>query len=111
MRKTIWILSVVLVLCVVISTFAQNAAVPKDSKKLASLLFREDFKAGKEHEVQFTQDLLTNPNLELKKYGPGAKPGVADQSGLLISNEADPVTAECRHWSGQELCKEVGPSC
>ena len=67
MRKTIWILSVVLVLCVVISTFAQNAAVPKDSKKLASLLFREDFKAGKEHEVQFTQDLLTNPNLELKK--------------------------------------------
>ena len=102
MRKTIWTLSVVLVLGVVVSTLAQNAAVPKDSKKLASLLFREDFKAGSEHEVQFTQDLLTNPNLELKKYGPGAKPGVADQSGLLISNEADPVTGGMQTlvWTG-----------
>ena len=106
MRKTICILSVVLVLGVVLATFAvqgaQNAAVPKDSKNLASLLFREDFKAGKEHEVQFTQDLLTNPNLELKKYGPGAKLGSADQSGLLISNEADPVTGGMQTlvWTG-----------
>jgi hypothetical protein len=107
MRKTICILSVVLLLGLGLSTFArqgQNAppVVPKDSTKIASLLFREDFKVPKEHEVQFTPDLLTNPNLELKKYGPGAKPGNADQSGLLISIEGDPVTGKMQTlvWTG-----------
>ena len=102
MRKTICIVAVVLALGLVLSAFAQNAAVSKDSKNVLPLLFREDFKAGKEHEVQFTPDLLTNPNLELKKYGPGAKPGSADQSGILISNEADPVTGGMQTlvWTG-----------
>jgi hypothetical protein len=94
MRKEICILSAVVVLGLGFSTFAQQGAqnAPGTGKQaVASLLFREDFKATKEHEVQLTQDLLTNPNLELKKYGPGAKPGKADQSGLLLSNEEDPT--------------------
>lgn len=105
MRKTISILSVVLVLGVLVYTLTEvraQAPVPKDQPILSQLLFREDFKAGKEHEVQFTQDLLTNPNLELKKYGPGAKPGVSDQSGILISNEGDPATGKMQTlvWTG-----------
>ena len=94
MRKEICILSAVVVLGLGLSTFAQQRAqnAPAPGKQpAASLLFREDFKATKEHEVQLTQDLLTNPDLELKKYGPGAKPGNADQSGLLLSNEEDPT--------------------
>jgi len=94
MRKEICILSAVVILALSLSMFAQQGAqnAPAPPKlPAASLIFREDFKATKEHEVQLTQDLLTNPNLELKKYGPGAKPGNADQSGLLLSNEEDPT--------------------
>src|SRR5437588_1330790 len=103
MRKAFTVIAVVVILGLGLSMFGQQSApVPKDKPKVAALLFREDFKAGKEHEVQFTPDLLTNPNLELKKYGPGAKPGSADQSGILISNEADPVTGGMQTlvWTG-----------
>jgi hypothetical protein len=103
MRKVICVVAVVVILGLGFSIFGQQGApVPKDKPKVASLLFREDFKPGKEHEVQFTPDLLTNPNLELKKYGPGAKPGEADRSGLLISNELDPATGKMQSlvWTG-----------
>jgi len=103
MRKVICVIAVLVILGLGLSMFGQQGApVPKDKPKVAALLFREDFKAGKEHEVQFTGDLLTNPNLELKKYGPGAKPGSTDQSGLLISNELDPATGKMQSlvWTG-----------
>jgi len=95
MRKENWILSVIVVLGLSLSTFAQqgaqNAAAPGKSPNATSLLFREDFKAGPAGEVQLTQNALTNPNLELKVYGPGSKPGNADQSGLVLGNEQDPT--------------------
>jgi hypothetical protein len=103
MRKIICAVAVLVILGLGVSLLGQQAApVPKDKPKVAQLLFREDFKAGKEHEVQFTPDLLTNPNLELKKYGPGAKPGEADRSGLLISQELDPATGKQQTlvWTG-----------
>src|SRR5579862_4579276 len=103
MRKIICAVAVLVILGLGLSIFGQQGApVPKDKPKVAQLLFREDFKAGKEHEVQLTGDLLTNPNLELKKYGPGAKPGSTDQSGLLISNELDPATGKMQTlvWTG-----------
>ena len=61
MRKEICILSVLVVLGFSFNTFAQQGA--QDS---ATLLFREDFKAGPAGQVQLTQDAVTNPNLELK---------------------------------------------
>jgi hypothetical protein len=94
MRKEIWIFAALVVLALSLSMFAQQGAqrAPAPAKPpAATLIFREDFKGTKEHEVQLTPDLLTNSNLELKKYGPGAKPGTADQSGLLLSNEEDPT--------------------
>ena len=103
MRKVLCVIAVVSMLALGLSMFGQQAApVPKDKPKVAQLLFKEDFKPGAEHEVQFTPDLLTNPNLELKKYGPGAKIGVKDQSGLLISNELDPATGKMQSlvWTG-----------
>ncbi len=54
-----------------------------------SLLFREDFPPGKTRRVQLAQDGIGNPNLELKLYGPGSKPGNNNASGLLLSNEED----------------------
>ena len=66
MRKILFVVSAIAILGLALSMFGQQAApVPKDKPKVAQLLFREDFKAGPEHEVQFTPDLLTNPNLEL----------------------------------------------
>jgi hypothetical protein len=103
MRKVFFVIALLAILGLALSMFGQQAApVPKDKPKVAQLLFREDFKAGAEHEVQLTQDLLTNPNLELKKYGPGAKLGNKDQSGLLISNELDPATGKMQTliWTG-----------
>jgi hypothetical protein len=50
-----------------------------------------------------TQDAITNPNVELKLYGPGAKPGNADQSGLLLNNEQDfvnPGQLTSMVWTG-----------
>ena len=86
MRKEICILSVLVVLGLGLSTFAQQGA-----QNAASLLFREDFKAGPAGQVQLTQDALTNPNLELKVYGPGSRPGTGRDSGLLLGNEGDPT--------------------
>lgn len=95
MRKENWILPVIVVLGLSLSTFAQqgaqNAAAPGKTPKTTSLLFREDFKAEKPGEVQLTPSAIGNPNLELKLYGPGSKPGTGDQSGLLLGNEQDPV--------------------
>ena len=103
MRKVFYVVAVIAILSLGLSMFGQQSApVPKDKPKVAQLIFREDFKPGKEHEVQFTPDLLTNPNLELKKYGPGAKLGESDRSGLLISNELDPATGKMQSlvWTG-----------
>ena len=86
MRKVICILSVVVVLGVGLDIFARQGA-----EDAASLLFREDFKAGPAGQVQLTRDAVTNPNLELKVYGPGSKPGVGRDSGLLLGNEGDPT--------------------
>ncbi len=83
MRKTICILSVLVVLGFGLNSFAQEDA--------ASLLFREDFKEGPAGQVQLTQDAVTNPNLDLMVYGPGSKPGVGRDSGLLLGNEGDPT--------------------
>jgi hypothetical protein len=94
MRKTIWILSIVMILGLGLSIFAQEGtqpAAPGKTPYATSLLFREDFKAVTGGQVQFTKDALTNPNLELKVYGPGSKPGNANQSGLLLGNEQDPT--------------------
>ena len=95
MRKENCFLSVLVVLGFGLNSFAlQGAQDP------ASLLFREDFKAGPAGQVQLTQDALTNPNLELKVYGPGSRPGVGRDSGLLLGNEGDPT-------SGGELVSVV----
>src|SRR5262249_54819809 len=85
MRKQFWILSLILVLGITLSAFAQENAAPGKTPKSTMLIFREDFKSDKIGEVQLTQDAITNPNVELKLYGPGSKPGNADQSGLLLS--------------------------
>ena len=106
MRKAICILSVVMVLGFGLSIYAQQGAQPAAPGKTAKstvLIFREDFKTDKVGEVQLTQDAIVNPNVELKLYGPGAKPGKEDQSGLLLSNEADPVNppkTESIVWTG-----------
>ena len=83
MRKKICILSILVVLGFGLNAFAQEDA--------ASLIFREDFKEGPAGQVQLTQDAGTNPNLELKVYGPGSRPGVGRDSGLLLGNEGDPT--------------------
>jgi hypothetical protein len=89
MRKEIWILSVMVVLGVTASIFGQ---APGKTAASTVLIFREDFKTlDKAGEVQLTQDAITNPNIELKMYGPGAKPGKDDETGLLLNNEQDPV--------------------
>jgi hypothetical protein len=87
MRKQIWILSVLLVLVMGLTMYAQQQGSEK--AKVPTLLFREDFKAMPAGQVQFTQEAVTNPNLELKVYGPGSKPGSGRDSGLLLGNEAD----------------------
>ena len=87
MRREICILSAVLVLGLGFSTFAQQGA---QNAPAASLIFREDFKGEPAGQVQLTQTALANPNLELKVYGPGSKPGVGRDSGLLLGQEEDP---------------------
>ena len=89
MRKQILVLTLLVVLGLSLNTFAQENAAPGKTAKSTVLIFREDFKSDKVGEVQLTQDAITNPNVELKLYGPGSKPGSGDQSGLLLSNEAD----------------------
>lgn len=92
MRKEVSVLSAVVILGLVLSAFAQpQTQTVAKAPKGTVLLFREDFKSQKPGEVQLTQDAITNPNLELKVYGPGSKPGNTDQSGLLLGNEEDPT--------------------
>ena len=78
-----------------LNLFAQqagpNPAAPGKTARATSLLFREDFPPGKTRQVQLTQEGIGNPNLELKLYGPGGKPGNGNQSGILLSNEEDQV--------------------
>ncbi len=83
MQKGSFILSILVVVGLGLNAFAQQDA--------ASLLFREDFKEGPAGQVQLTQDAVTNPNLELMVYGPGSRPGVGRDSGLLLGNEGDPT--------------------
>jgi hypothetical protein len=104
-------------LCLGVAAFAArqqqqtqtNVTAPKGTK----LLWREDFKSPKpisgaqdafvQNQFQFTQDAIANPNLELKLYGPGGKPGTGNESGLLLSNESDPSdpgTVLSILWSG-----------
>ena len=105
-KQSCFAICAVVVLGLALGAFAQEAAqnvAPDKAPKSTVLLFREDFKAGKAGEVQLTQDAIVNPNLELKLYGPGAKPGNADQSGLLLSNEQDPTNPgqlESIVWTG-----------
>jgi hypothetical protein len=92
MRKEVSVLWAVVILGFVVSTFAQQQ--PQNADKVpqaTTLLFREDFKSEKPGEVQLTQDAVINPNLQLKVYGPGSKPGNTNQSGLLLGNEEDPT--------------------
>jgi hypothetical protein len=91
MRKQTWILSLTLVVGVSLSAFAQESAAPGKTPKSTVLIFREDFRENKGGEVQLSQNAITNPNVELKVYGPGSKPGNANQSGLLLSYEEDTV--------------------
>jgi hypothetical protein len=106
MRKSYSAACAVLVLGLAVGAFAQQDArnaAPGKAPKSTTMLFREDFKPGKVGEVQLNQDALTNPNLLIKLYGPGSKPGDADQSGLLLSNEQDPTNpgqTESIVWTG-----------
>lgn len=111
-------LAAVLFLFLGLTTFArqqQQTQTAMTAPKGTTLLFREDFKSPKplpsaatpgafvQSQFQFTQDTIADPDLELKLYGPGGKPGVGNQSGLLLSNEADPSdpgTILSIFWSG-----------
>jgi hypothetical protein len=100
------ILAAVAFLALELTTFArqqQQTQTAMTTPKGTTLLFREDFKSPKptastaapgafvQNQFQLSQDVIANPNLELKLYGPGGKPGSENQSGLLLSNEADPT--------------------
>jgi hypothetical protein len=83
---------------------AQNPAaqVPKN----ASLIFRETFKGrepGAPQQIPLTPQHVTNANLELKLYGPGAPPVPDHESGLALNNEPDdgrPEEVISYIWSG-----------
>src|SRR5207249_4362869 len=83
---------------------AQSSAaqVPKS----VSLVFRETFKGrepGAPQQVPLTDRGLTNANLELKLYGPGAPPVPDHESGLALNNEEDegrPGEIISYVWSG-----------
>ena len=88
MRKEVSILSTVLSFGLGLSAYAQQTA--QNTPPPATLIFREDFKAGPAGQVQLTQDALVHSSLELKVYGPGAKPGKGNEAGLLLGQEQDP---------------------
>ena len=83
---------------------AQSSAaqVPKS----VSLVFRETFKGrapGAPQQIPMTPQQVTNPNLELKLYGPGAPAAPDHESGLALNNEADdgrPGEIISYVWSG-----------
>lgn len=96
MRKETYMMAAVVTLGLGLNLLAQQgapdpAAAPGKAPSQTSLLFREDFPPGKERRVQLAQDGIGNPNLELKLYGPGSKPGNNNPSGILLSNEEDAV--------------------
>src|SRR5262245_32145605 len=94
MRQQTCLLAAVVVLGLGLNLFAQGGAepaAPGKAPRTTSLLFREDFPPGNARQVQLTQAGIGNRNLELKLYGPGGKPGNTNQSGILLSNEEDPV--------------------
>src|SRR2546426_11163161 len=95
MRRKTYIVAASILLVFALNIYAQQRGqnAPAPAPKRASLIFREDFKGrapGAEGEIQLTQDQLTNPNLLLKLYGPGSKPGHGNQLGLLLNNNEDP---------------------
>lgn len=83
------VLAIVSVLC--LNGFAQqrSPAAPAPEPKSAGLLFREDFKTGLPNQLPLLAEHVTNSNLELKLYGPGAKAGKDGQSGLWLNDEED----------------------
>ena len=75
MKRHTYILSAaacLILLCMVSSAFAQQRATgPRPAPEPTPLFFREAWKETVE--VPVTQSYLSNPDLELKLYGPGAK--------------------------------------
>src|SRR5258705_9992930 len=107
MRRTTYVIAAAVFLVCAVSIYAQQRGqnAPAPAPKRASLIFREDFKgraAGAEAEIQLTQNQLMNPNLFLRVYGPGSKPGHDNQLGLLLNNNEDPATGDIVSyaWSG-----------
>ena len=87
--------------------FAQQPARPAASvPKSVSMIFRETFKGrapGAPQQVPLTPQGVTNANLELKLYGPGAPPAPDHESGLALNNEEDegrPGEIISYVWSG-----------
>jgi hypothetical protein len=105
MRKQLCGLSALAVMAIGMVGFAQQRAQnPQGPEpKSVTLLFREDFKSGVPNDLPMTGDLLTNPNLELKLYGPGAQAGKDPLTGLRLDNEEDaanPGHITSYVWSG-----------
>jgi len=105
MRKELCVLSALAVLGLGMAGFAQQRTQTNQGPEPKSvvLLFREDFKSGVPNDLPMTGDLLTNPNLELKLYGPGAKAGKDPLTGLRLNNEEDaanPGQITSYVWSG-----------
>jgi hypothetical protein len=75
--------------------FGEPAQRPAaEAPKSASLIFHETFKGrepGAPQQIPLTPQHVTNPNVELRLYGPGAPPAPDHESGLALNNEA--VTA------------------
>ena len=74
--------------------------------KSVSLIFRETFRGrepGAPQQIPLTAQGVTNANLELKLYGPGAPAAPDHESGLALNNEADdgrPGEILSYVWSG-----------
>lgn len=106
-RKTCILLSVVplgLALSALAQQRGQNAPAP--APKTVSLIFRETFKSrapGAPAQRALTVNDATNPNLELKLYGPGANAKPDHESGLLLNSaedESKPGETLSYIWSG-----------
>ena len=101
MRTKISILVAVL-WAIGLSAYAQQQ---QDNSKAIPLFFRETFKAPPvaSEDVNFTEQLASSPNLEIKLYGPGAHAQPDHESGLRLANRGDglpgsPVVSWM--WSG-----------
>jgi hypothetical protein len=93
MHKETPALSLIIILAFGLSIFAQqrSQAAQVAEPKSVVLLFREDFKTGLPNQLPLLPEHVTNSNLELKLYGPGAKAGKDGQSGLWLDDEEDPA--------------------